>query len=206
MITSAGPAKVRAVRRRAMLVLGVLMVLGWLWLGGCSTAPVMVRGDEVAVAVRYVAPGEEVQLRDVRWVRLPPDYVSSDGVRPTSPLVGARVLEPLLPDEPIRSERLEGGLPRSPAGEAVMVEDASIEDNVMVIIAARDLPAGWTVTEDDLSALQIPAQYLPNHVFRSPDHVVGRVVCSRTLANEMFRSERLQDPTGSPACEAQPPG
>ena len=42
------------------------------------------------------------------------------------------------------------------------------EDTVMVIVAARDLYQGVTVTEEDLYAVQIPPKFLPEGVFLSP--------------------------------------
>ena len=68
------------------------------------------------------------------------------------------------------------------------------EDMVMVIVAARDLYQGVTITEDDLYAVQIMPKYLPEGVFLSPEHVVGRIPRERILANEFVRADRLADP------------
>ena len=68
------------------------------------------------------------------------------------------------------------------------------EDAVMVIVAARDLYQGVSVTEADLYAVQIPPKYLPEGVFLSPEHVVGRIPRERILANEFVRAARLSDP------------
>ncbi len=68
------------------------------------------------------------------------------------------------------------------------------EDMVMVIVAARDLYQGVTITEDDLYAVQIPPRFLPEGVFLSPEHVVGRIPRERILANEFVRADRLADP------------
>src|SRR5688572_10386089 len=68
------------------------------------------------------------------------------------------------------------------------------EDTVMVIVAARDLYQGVTITEEDLYAVQIPPRFLPEGVFLSPEHVVGRIPRERVLANDLVRSERLADP------------
>jgi pilus assembly protein CpaB len=67
------------------------------------------------------------------------------------------------------------------------------EDTVMVIVAARDLYQGVTITEDDLYAVQIPPKFLPGGVFLSPEHVVGRIPRERILANEFVRADRLAD-------------
>ncbi len=68
------------------------------------------------------------------------------------------------------------------------------EDTVMVIVAARDLYQGVTITEEDLYAVEIPPKYLPDGVFLSPEHVVGRIPRERILANEFVRANRLADP------------
>jgi pilus assembly protein CpaB len=68
------------------------------------------------------------------------------------------------------------------------------EDTVMVIVAARDLYQGVTITEDDLFAVQIPPKYLPKGVYLSPEYVVGRIPRERILANEFVRADRLADP------------
>ncbi len=68
------------------------------------------------------------------------------------------------------------------------------EDTVMVIVAARDLYQGVTITEEDLYAVEIPPRYLPENTFLSPEHVVGRIPRERILANEFIRSDRLADP------------
>ena len=61
------------------------------------------------------------------------------------------------------------------------------EDTVMVIVAARDLYQGVTITEEDLYAIQIPPRFLPEGIFISPEHVVGRIPRERILANEFVR-------------------
>jgi pilus assembly protein CpaB len=68
------------------------------------------------------------------------------------------------------------------------------EDTVMVIVAARDLYQGVTITEEDLYGVQIPPRFLPEGVFLSPEHVVGRIPRERVLANEFVRADRLADP------------
>lgn len=68
------------------------------------------------------------------------------------------------------------------------------EDTVMVIVAARDLYQGVTISEEDLYAVEIPPRFLPENVFLSPEHVVGRIPRERILANEFIRADRLADP------------
>jgi pilus assembly protein CpaB len=68
------------------------------------------------------------------------------------------------------------------------------EDSVYVVVAARDLYQGVEVTERDLYAVQFPASKVPEGVFLTPQHVLGRVPRDRILANEMVRAERLSQP------------
>lgn len=68
------------------------------------------------------------------------------------------------------------------------------EDRVTVIVAARDLYQGVTITEEDLYLVEIPPKYLPEGIFLSPEYVVGRIPRERILANEFVRGERLADP------------
>ena len=78
--------------------------------------------------------------------------------------------------------------------QAQIAEAKKPEDTVMVIVAARDLFTGISVTEEDLYAVEIPPRYLPENVFLSPEHVVGRIPRERILANEFIRADRLADP------------
>jgi pilus assembly protein CpaB len=68
------------------------------------------------------------------------------------------------------------------------------EDRVTVIVAARDLYQGVTITEEDLYLVEIPPKYLPEGIFLSPEYVVGRIPRERILANEFVRGDRLADP------------
>ncbi len=77
----------------------------------------------------------------------------------------------------------------------IRIEEAKRpEDTVMVIVAAREMYPGVSITEDDLYAVEIAPRYLPEGVFLSPEHVVGRIPRERVLANEFIRSDRLADP------------
>ncbi len=78
--------------------------------------------------------------------------------------------------------------------QAEIAEAKKPEDTVMVIVAARDLYQGVTITEEDLYAVEIPPRFLPENVFLSPEHVVGRIPRERILANEFVRADRLADP------------
>ena len=78
--------------------------------------------------------------------------------------------------------------------EDALMEAQRPEDHVMVVVAARDLHQGVTVTQEDLYAVQVPTRYLPEGVFLSPEHVVGRIPRERILANELVRGARLANP------------
>lgn len=78
--------------------------------------------------------------------------------------------------------------------QSQIAEAKKPEDTVMVIVAARDLYQGVTITEEDLYAVEIPPRFLPENVFLSPEHVVGRIPRERILANEFIRADRLADP------------
>lgn len=66
-------------------------------------------------------------------------------------------------------------------------------DTIEVIVAARDLFQGIAITEDDLFQVDIEQKFVPAGVYRSADHVIGRVPRDRILANEFIREERLAD-------------
>jgi len=78
--------------------------------------------------------------------------------------------------------------------EQALEDQRQPEDTVMVMVAARDLYQGITITEEDLYAIEIPPRFLSEGVFLSPDHVVGRIPRERVLANEFVRSSRLANP------------
>jgi pilus assembly protein CpaB len=78
--------------------------------------------------------------------------------------------------------------------EAEIAKKQLPEETVLVIVAARDLYQGIPITEEDLYAVAIPPRFLPEDVFLSPEHVVGRVPRERILANEMVRGDRLANP------------
>lgn len=66
-------------------------------------------------------------------------------------------------------------------------------DTIEVIVSARDLFQGIAITEDDLFQIDIEEKYAPAGIYRSADHVIGRVPRDRILANEFVREERLAD-------------
>jgi Flp pilus assembly protein CpaB len=64
----------------------------------------------------------------------------------------------------------------------------------MVIAAARELYAGVPILEEDLYAVRMPTDYVPEGAFSSPEQVVGRIPTERILSNELVRFEYLSDP------------
>jgi Flp pilus assembly protein CpaB len=66
-------------------------------------------------------------------------------------------------------------------------------DRVYALVAARDLNPGVTITADDLVAVAIDADLLPNGVMIAPEQVIGRRPHERVLANEFVRAERIAD-------------
>lgn len=66
------------------------------------------------------------------------------------------------------------------------------EDVTLVWVAARDLPAGATLTQDDLYGVQFPSRFAPDGVLTGdPDRQVGRRLLP-CLADEPLREERLE--------------
>lgn len=83
--------------------------------------------------------------------------------------------------------------------QAYRIERQRPEDTVMVMVAARQLQAGVTITEEDLVAIEIPPRFLPPGVFITPELVVGRAPSESILVNEFVREERLGEPAvGTP--------
>jgi len=71
-----------------------------------------------------------------------------------------------------------------------------------VVVAAMDIPPGWTIKSEHLATRQLPETYIPDEVYRSAEEIVGRVAMERILGGEFVREERLADPeagTGLPA-------
>jgi len=75
-----------------------------------------------------------------------------------------------------------------------LVEAQMPEEVVQVMVAARDLYQGRTITEEDLTMTELPPTFVPDSVLRQPEQATGRVPRERILANEFIREERLADP------------
>lgn len=80
----------------------------------------------------------------------------------------------------------------APAGPAPIRTTAQPHSEVLV--AARDLPAGHTIGDGDLSAANRTSDQLPDGTLR-PDHdVVGRVVTGSVRRGEVITDRRLLGP------------
>lgn len=77
--------------------------------------------------------------------------------------------------------------------EAQMAAARRTPAKVYVAVAARDLYPGLPISDQDLYAVQMLPEYLPDGVFLDPEYVVGRIPRERVLANELVRNERLAD-------------
>lgn len=63
-----------------------------------------------------------------------------------------------------------------------------------VVVAAVDVPPGWTIEAKHLATRQLPDEFIPDEVYRTAEEIVGRVAMERVLAGEFIREERLADP------------
>lgn len=80
-------------------------------------------------------------------------------------------------------------------------------ERVMVVVAARDLPAGVAITSDDLTTVALEPRFVPERVFLAPADVVGRIPADRVFAGELVRAERLADPAAGTGLNVLvPPG
>lgn len=119
-----------------------------------------------------------------------------------------RTLRPLLP------ERLAGLLPGSgwrrtvalrravaavlaAGGVALLVLPAAGRDAVAVTVAARDLPAGTTLTADDLRPARFPADLVPAGALPAP--TPGGILAAPVRAGEPITDARLAGPGPLPA-------
>jgi Flp pilus assembly protein CpaB len=150
-----------------------------------------------------VEAGATLRREDLHWIWFPAAFVTDDALDATASAVGRVASERLLANEPLRADRLAA----TPAGEALpKVEwpkppaspSTPPPKPVMAIVAAKPLSAGARIADADLYALEIQPSWLPDGVFLSPEHVVGRTVCQRVLANEIVRAERLDSEGACP--------
>ena len=64
-------------------------------------------------------------------------------------------------------------------------------DEVLVVVLARDLPAGHRLTPDDLSVDIIPADSKVKGIVETPLEVVGQVLTVAGVKGELLRSVNL---------------
>ena len=84
------------------------------------------------------------------------------------------------------------------AGLAVLLFAVTLRptsaDLVDVIVASADLPAGSTLTEQDLAVDAIPADYVPPGAVTNPADALGRMIASGIASGEPITSSRLVTP------------
>lgn len=68
------------------------------------------------------------------------------------------------------------------------------DETVQVMVAARTLHQGETITTEMLTLKDLPPDYVPDSVLRQMDQAIGRVPRERVLKGEFIREERLADP------------
>ena len=67
------------------------------------------------------------------------------------------------------------------------------EETVKVMVAARTLHQGQTISAEDLEMKSLPPDFVPDSVLRQVDQAIGRVPRERILRGEFIREERLAD-------------
>ena len=81
------------------------------------------------------------------------------------------------------------------AGLAVLLLAVTLRptsaDLVDVIVASADLPAGSTLTEQDLAVDAIPADYVPPGAVTDPADALGRIIASGIATGEPLTRSRL---------------
>jgi pilus assembly protein CpaB len=70
---------------------------------------------------------------------------------------------------------------------------SSVEETRAVVVAARDVPLGTKLAEEDVTILQWPASALPQGVATSVDEVVGRSIITDLQTNEPVLAGKLAD-------------
>lgn len=71
------------------------------------------------------------------------------------------------------------------------------------VVAARDLPAGSVLSEDDLVIEPVPRRHRPDTATATPAALAGRVLTSPVSAREVVTETRVQ---GAGMLSGQPPG
>jgi pilus assembly protein CpaB len=84
------------------------------------------------------------------------------------------------------------------------------ENTVPVLVAARDVPSGVTLTRDDVRIRSLPAAYAPSGVITDTAAAIGRVLAGAARSGEAITDVRLVGPentllaTGNPDAVAVP--
>ena len=88
------------------------------------------------------------------------------------------------------------------AGLAVLLFAVTLRptsaDLVDVIVASADLPAGSTLTEQDLAVDAMPADYVPPGAVTNPADALGRMIASGIASGEPITSSRLVSTASRP--------
>jgi pilus assembly protein CpaB len=64
-----------------------------------------------------------------------------------------------------------------------------------ILVAARDLPFGYLLTEADLRAVEFPIESIPRGALTEPSQVVGKILTEDTAEGELVLEINLADPT-----------
>ena len=77
---------------------------------------------------------------------------------------------------------------------------------VPVVVAARDLARGATLTDDALEVRQMPAEFVPPGAFSDPADTRARVLVAPVASGEPVTATRLAAPRAGPVAALVPPG
>lgn len=146
--------------------------------------------------------GHVLAAEDLAYRELPTWLVAPEHFSDASSVIGRTTTEPLFAGEYLRAERVTGSA--EPFRDLPSCDDCPEEDGVLAIFAARELPPGTEITEDDLLAVESPPVYIPVGVFLSPEYVVGRTVCTRIMVGEFVSGRRVDRDGVCPPAGASP--
>ncbi len=82
--------------------------------------------------------------------------------------------------------RMRGGSPGP--------EPTAEQPKVTILVAARDLPPGQIITEEDLKEVEVPADKVPAGVLAQPDEAVGSLVLRTVTQDQPLRRDLVQLP------------
>jgi len=75
--------------------------------------------------------------------------------------------------------------------EAELATAEQVEEMQTIVVAARELTQGLTLSEDDIMVREIPVAFVPEGTFETLDLVIDRVPKERILPGEYIRDDRL---------------